>query len=340
MRPGGGWRRACARRRGGRQRTGRRSGRHAPCRVGVRPAVTKRFRRVRLALRSGESCRLTLRARRFRTRTGGCAAGVRRAVVLTPTRRGRRLPRSGAHGCSPCGSSAATRSATSPPARAACAWSENGEGRSGATLLVVPPPLQRILRASSVSRRREARRPCPAGRSKGASASRPRAVGQMSSGRDSGSLGRNPDSAGRGRRGGRGRPGRWARGCRVARLGACRAARAGRRDGAVPRRPRAGRRPGHASRRTAAMRGRRRRRRRSGTSQVRISDLTRTRSARHPKPPRPRAGLDPPPHKPADPDPPRSYAANPPRSYPANCPRSSATNRPLTEPKYAAAWSL
>jgi hypothetical protein len=62
-----------------------------PCRVGVRRRRHQGFNRVRLALRSGERCRVTLRARRFRARTVGLRAGVRRAVVLVPTRRGRRL---------------------------------------------------------------------------------------------------------------------------------------------------------------------------------------------------------------------------------------------------------
>ena len=62
-----------------------------PCRIGVRRRRHQGFRRVRLALRTGEACRVTLRARRFRTRTVRLRAGVRRSVALTPTRRGRRL---------------------------------------------------------------------------------------------------------------------------------------------------------------------------------------------------------------------------------------------------------
>jgi hypothetical protein len=62
-----------------------------PCRVGVWRRRHQGFRRVRLALRSGEPCRVTLRARRFRARSVRLRPGVRRAVVLTPTRRGRRL---------------------------------------------------------------------------------------------------------------------------------------------------------------------------------------------------------------------------------------------------------
>ena len=64
-----------------------------PCRLGVTRRRRQGFRRVRLRLRADEPCRVTLRARRYRTRTVRLAAGRRRAVALVPTRRGRRILR-------------------------------------------------------------------------------------------------------------------------------------------------------------------------------------------------------------------------------------------------------
>ena len=66
------------------------------CGLRIRRKRVRGSRRLRIALRAEERCVVTLRARRFRTRRVLLAAGARRVVRMTPTRRGlRQLRRPG-----------------------------------------------------------------------------------------------------------------------------------------------------------------------------------------------------------------------------------------------------
>ena len=65
--------------------------------IGRAQRILRRGKRLRLRLRSDEACRVTLRARRFRTKQVQLRPGVRRVVRLTPTKKGlRKLRRAAA----------------------------------------------------------------------------------------------------------------------------------------------------------------------------------------------------------------------------------------------------